>query len=99
IHTLTNTPNMTDAHFSGNASGEAMKYKLFGLEQKTVIKEGMFLKGLRRRFKLLQTIMQMDRYVDGNVDFKDLEYTFVRNTPKSVTEDLHAFTNAGGRLS
>lgn len=99
IHTLTNTPNMTDAHFSGNASGEAMKYKLFGLEQKTVIKEGMFLKGLRRRFKLLQTIMQMDRYVDAGVDFKDLEYTFVRNTPKSVTEDLQAFTNAGGRLS
>ena len=38
IHTLTNTPDMTDENFGGQQSGEAMKYKLFGLEQRTAIK-------------------------------------------------------------
>ena len=41
---FTNTPDMTDENFSGNQSGEAMKYKLFGLEQRTAIKEGLFRK-------------------------------------------------------
>ena len=36
---FTNTPDMTDENFSGNQSGEAMKYKLFGLEQRTAIKK------------------------------------------------------------
>ena len=76
-----------------------MKYKLFGLEQKTVIKEGMFIKGLRRRYKLLQTIMQTDRELDATVDLKEIHFTFVRNLPKSLIEDLKAFTEAGGQLS
>ena len=53
IHMFTNTPDMTDENFGGNQSGEAMKYKLFGLEQRTAIKEGLFRKGLRRRYKLI----------------------------------------------
>ena len=33
IHKVTYVPNMNDKNFSGNVSGEAMKYKLFGLLQ------------------------------------------------------------------
>ena len=99
IHLLTNTPHMADENFGGTQSGEAMKYKLFGLEQKTVIKEGMFIKGLRRRYKLLQTIMQTDRELDATVDLKEMHFTFVRNLPKSLIEDLKAFTESGGQLS
>ena len=58
IHMFTNTPNMKDDNFSGTQSGEAMKYKLFGLEQRTKTKEGLFTKGLRRRAKLLETILK-----------------------------------------
>lgn len=76
-----------------------MKYKLFGLEQKTVIKEGMFIKGLRRRYKLLQTIMQVDSGLESGIDLKEIEYTFVRNLPKSLTEDLKTYSEAGGMLS
>ena len=32
------THDMTDENFGGQQSGEAMKYKLFGLEQRTAIK-------------------------------------------------------------
>lgn len=99
IHLLTNTPNMKDDTFGNSASGEALKYKLFGLEQKTVIKEGMFIKGLRRRYKLLQTIMQVDRELESSIDLKEIEYTFVRNLPKSLTEDLKTYSEAGGMLS
>ncbi len=99
IHLLTNTPHMADENFSGNASGEAMKYKLFGLEQKTVIKEGMFIKGLRRRYKLLQTIMKIDKTMENGIDLKEINYTFVRNLPKSLTEDLRTFVQSGGQLS
>lgn len=99
IHLLTNTPNMNDDSFSGTQSGESMKYKLFGLEQKTVIKEGMFVKGLRRRYKLLQTIMQTDKDLENDVDLKEIEYTFVRNLPKALTEDLRVFAESGGVLS
>lgn len=56
---FTNTPNMKDDNFSGTQSGEAMKYKLFGLEQRTKTKEGLFTKGLRRRAKLLETILKI----------------------------------------
>ena len=58
---FTNTPDMTDENFGGNQSGEAMKYKLFGPEQRTAIKEGLFRKGLRRRYKLIGQIMSINR--------------------------------------
>lgn len=99
IHLLSNTPHMGDEQFSGTTSGEAMKYKMFGLEQKTVMKEGMFIKGLRRRYKLLQTIMQLDKELDSTINLNEIEYKFVRNLPKSVVEDLKAFVQAGGQLS
>src|SRR5690606_6965339 len=34
IHMFTHTPNTDDENFAGNQSGEALKYKLFGLELK-----------------------------------------------------------------
>ena len=36
IHKFTNTPDMTDENFSGVQSGEAMKWKVFGLDQERV---------------------------------------------------------------
>ena len=38
---------MKDDNFSGTQSGEAMKYKLFGLEQRTKTKEGLFTKRVK----------------------------------------------------
>ncbi|MFG6184221.1 phage portal protein, partial [Staphylococcus aureus] len=64
IHMFTNTPNMKDDNFSGTKSGEAMKYKLFGLEQRTKTKEGLFTKVLRRRAKLLDTILKNTLSID-----------------------------------
>lgn len=98
IHMFTNTPDMTDENFSGNQSGEAMKYKLFGLEQRTAIKEGLFRKGLRRRYKLIGKIMSVNRELDKD-NIKDLVFTFTRNLPKSLTEEMQMYVNAGGEIS
>lgn len=53
IHRFTNTPDMNDEKFSGNASGESMKYKLFGLDQVRADKETKMIEGLTRRYRLL----------------------------------------------
>lgn len=52
IHKLSMVPDLTDKNFSSNASGVAMRYKLFGLEQLTNTKERWFKEGLRCRMRL-----------------------------------------------
>lgn len=98
IHTLTNTPDMTDENFGGQRSGESMKYKLFGLEQRTAIKEGLFRKGLNRRYKLVGEIMGVNREIDKD-NLKSLVFTFTRNLPKSITEEMQMYMSAGGEIS
>lgn len=95
---FTNTPDMTDENFGGNQSGEAMKYKLFGLEQRTAIKEGLFRKGLRRRYKLIGQIMSINRELDKDA-IQDLTFTFTRNIPKSVKDEMDMYLQAGGQIS
>lgn len=51
IHKVTYVPNMNDENFAGNISGEAMKYKLFGLLQLMSIKSRYMTKGLRQLAK------------------------------------------------
>ena len=89
---------MTDENFGGNQSGEAMKYKLFGLEQRTAIKEGLFRKGLRRRYKLIGQIMSINRELDKDA-IQDLTFTFTRNIPKSVKDEMDMYLQAGGQIS
>lgn len=98
IHMFTNTPDMSDEQFGGQQSGEAMKYKLFGLEQRTAIKEGLFRKGLRRRYKLIGEIMGVNRELNPE-QVKSLIFTFTRNLPKSIKEDMDMYLSAGGKLS
>ena len=52
IHKLCFIPDLTDERFGGNESGVAMRYKLFGLEQLTRLKERWFREGLRQRLRL-----------------------------------------------
>lgn len=99
IHMFTNTPNMKDEKFSGTQSGEAMKYKLFGLEQRTKIKEGLFEKALNRRYKLIETMLKITRELNNNKTLHDLRFVFNRNLPKSIIDELNAYVSAGGRLS
>lgn len=98
IHMFTNTPDMSDEQFGGQQSGESMKYKLFGLEQRAAVKEGLFRKGLRRRYKLIGEIMGVNRELNPD-NVRSLVFTFTRNLPKSIKEDMEMYLSAGGKLS
>ncbi|WP_073504366.1 phage portal protein [Staphylococcus succinus] len=99
IHLFTNTPDMSDEKFSGQQSGEAMKYKLFGLEQRTAIKEGLFKKGLRRRYKLIEDMLKINSELERSKTLRDLTFKFSRNLPKSLSENIQAVSQLSGIVS
>ena len=98
IHKYTNTPDMTDTNFSGVQSGEAMKYKLFGLEQARVDTQSLFEKSLKRRYQLIANIGD---YVKELTDFdiSKLKITFNPNLPKALEETINAFKSLGGMVT
>ena len=98
IHKFSNTPNLNDQNFSGQTTGVAMKYKLFGLEQSRAIKERLFKRGLTKRYRLINTLRGYLR--EESYDYiGDLEFKFTANLPESEEAELQAFYAAGGRLS
>ena len=83
IHQFSMVPNLTDKNFASNASGVAMKYKLFGLEQLMKIKERYFKKGLKERLKLFANVLA----VKGKaVDVSDVKITMTRSLPANELE-------------
>ena len=97
IHMFTHTPNMDDDSFAGTQSGESLKYKLFGLEQKRATKERLFKKSLRDRYRLINNIMVIAS--EGEFDVNKISITFTPNLPKSLIDEIEAFTKLGGDLS
>ncbi|MDQ0091659.1 SPP1 family phage portal protein [Paenibacillus anaericanus] len=83
IHEFSMVPNLTDENFASNASGVAMKYKLFGLEQLAKTKERYFVQGLRERLKLFANILSVQAKV---VDVSDVEITMTRSLPSNDVE-------------
>ena len=49
IHKFSLTPDFSDERFAGNASGIAIKYKLFNFDNRVKLKERYFVTGLRER--------------------------------------------------
>ena len=76
-----------------------MKYKLFGLEQRTAIKEGLFKKGLRRRYKLIEEMLKLNSELERNKTLRDVTYTFNRNLPESLSENIQAVSQLSGIVS
>lgn len=97
IHMFTYTPNMDDESFAGTQSGESLKYKLFGLEQKRATKERLFKKSLRNRYRLINNIL--DLASEGGFDVNEIDITFTPNLPKNLLEEIKAFVELGGQLS
>lgn len=83
IFQLSMTPDLSDQAFSGNVSGVAMQYKLWGIEQVRSAKERSFTDGLRR---LLTTLSSGVRVLGGRADFTQGEWTFYKNLPQNHTE-------------
>ncbi len=84
IHKMSMIPDLTDKDFAQNASGVAMKYKLWGLEQLTNVKEQWFIEGLRTRLKLFANYFA----VRGGraLDASGVKISMTRSLPNNLSE-------------
>ncbi|MCV2505947.1 phage portal protein [Melissococcus plutonius] len=98
IHKISNIPDLSDENFSGNQSGEAMKYKLFGFEQMTDVKQRLFTKCMMQRYRLLFNLKSSISEIT-NINLRDIKITFNPNMPKAVLEELKALYDAGAEFS
>ena len=94
---FTSIPNLLDEEGGTNQSGEALKMKLFALSQKRAVKERLFKKSLRDRYRLIKNIMNTAS--EGDFDIDNISITFTENLPSMVDKEVAWFTQAGGRLS
>ena len=91
IHKFSFTPSMTDKDFANNASGVAMKYKLMGLENAVAKKEQAFKKGLRKRYDLINKMLEL---FGQNYD-TDMTIIFKRNLPENLAEMADILSKVG----
>jgi len=94
---FTSIPNLLDDERSNTQSGEALKMKLFALSQKRAIKERLFKRSLRDRYKLISNIMSVAS--EGTLDVSDIDITFTENLPSMIDRELDWFAKLGGELS
>lgn len=94
---FTSIPNLLDESFGGNKSGEALKMKLFGLEQRRASKERLFKKSLRDRYRLINNLLTTAS--EASFDVNDITITFTENLPKAIDQELDWFGKLGGELS
>lgn len=78
FHKTTYVPDLNDENFAGTQSGEAMKYKLFGLLLVLSIKIGYLEDGIMQRLKLLENILKVK---GKNVDVEGTTIKFKPNLP------------------
>ena len=98
IHKFANVPDMSDENFSANASGIAMAYKHFGLDQVVVNKERRFKTGVYKRLELicnfLNTKLGTDKY-----DYREIKLNFTRNKPVNEKENAEIANILKGLVS
>lgn len=96
IHAFSMVPDLTDENFAANASGVAMKYKLFGLEQLAVTKERFYVQGLRERLAMFARILAVKGQA---VEVSDVTITMTRNLPANDLETAQMIQTLSGSVS
>ena len=97
IRIFAKTVNFADESFSGNTSGIAMKYKMFGLESKCITTENKFRKALRRQFQLLVDIWRAQ--FAGSLNYLDIYFDFKRNFPLNLEDEAKSTAALKGLVS
>ena len=82
-YAITNVPDFTDLA-SYNKSGQAIAFKMIGIENIRLNKTAYFEEGMRERWDIISS------YVGKPFEIKmnDMEYHFYNNLPNNVTADL-----------
>ena len=84
IHKFSMIPDLTDENFAANASGVAMKYKLFGLEQLVMVKERWFKEALYERLLIFTNFLSVKG--KAKIDYNSINITFKRSLPSNELE-------------
>lgn len=90
-------PDMTDEHFAGNVSGQAMKFKLLALEQMTKIKERFFTEGLRYRLECISNVLAVQG--STKIPVKNIQMQFTHSLPANLAEDAQIVNSLSGHVS
>ena len=91
-------PNLQDDATFSATSGIAIRYKLVDLQQVTSVKRGFFIKALKRRYKLLQSLSENLKGFEA-VDANLLTFTFHENLPTDVWVEIQSAINSGMEVS
>lgn len=91
-------PNLQDDATFSATSGIAIRYKLVDLQQVTSVKRGFFIKALKRRYKLLQSLSENLKGFEA-VDANLLTFTFHENLPTDVWAEIQFAINSGMDIS
>lgn len=86
IHKDTNTPNTTDDAFSGQSSGVALMYKLFGEDQERSMQESLYTRGIMRRLRLLGNFWQYNKEINDPDVMNNYTPTYTPNLPRNNTD-------------
>lgn len=96
IYKFSQVPNLSDENFAGNLSGVAIRFKLFGLETKCIIKERKMEKALRDLVRVLSVPIAVQ--TGKIVDIVNLKVEFTRNVPNNITEIVDTVTKLNGTV-
>lgn len=101
IHKDTNTPNTTDDAFSGQSSGVALMYKLFGEDQERSMQESLYTRGLNRRLGLLGAFWQHNREISDPSVMQQYKPSYTPNLPRNNADIVNMLVqlNNTGLLS
>ena len=93
---LSMTPDLADESFAGNASGVALQYKLWGIEQVRAAKERSFMAGLHQ---LLSAFTAGLCVLGTPADLSDARATFYKNLPENHAEHVAMLLSLSDILS
>ena len=96
IYKFSQVPDLSDENFANNLSGIAIRFKLFGLETKCIIKERKMERAIRDLFRVL--IVPIAVVTGHDPDALNLKIEFTRNVPNNITEVVDAVTKLDGKV-
>lgn len=90
--------NFSDEKFAGTASGVALKFKMLGLENKSIVMERKMSSALRYQFKVLCSAWSARKGIKQE-DYLDIWFGFKRNLPMNILEEAEASLKLKGIVS
>ena len=97
IFQISMVANINDESF-GTSSGISLKYKLQSMSNMASSKERKFTAGMNKRYKMISNVPVPKQGLTGD-DWMGIEYTFTRNVPNNLTEEVEAAAKMAGVTS